>query len=91
MAEKEAGLPVGERIEFVTIATPNWTHFDIAKTFLEAGFHVICDKPMTTTLQEARELRTVVEATQRVFALTHNYTGYPMVKQARHIIAKESV
>ncbi len=86
MAAREAALPEGERIDFVTIVTPNHMHFPVAKTFLEAGFHVVCDKPMTHSLEEAMALRDLVVASGRVFALTHNYTGYPMVKQARHMV-----
>jgi len=83
MAAAEAKLPVGERIDFVSIVTPNFAHFPAAKTFLEAGFNVVCDKPMTLNLQEALDLRDLVRRTRKVFALTHNYTGYPMVKEAR--------
>ena len=83
MAEKEAALPADERIDFVSIVTRNNTHFAVAKTFLEAGFHVVCDKPLCFTLAEGRKLREVVQRTGKVFALTHNYTGYPMVKEAR--------
>lgn len=86
MAQKEAALPEGERIDFVSIVTPNFMHFPVAKCFLEAGFHVICDKPMTFDLEEALELLKVVEKSGKVFALTHNYTGYPMVKQAKHMV-----
>ena len=86
MAEKESKLPPGERIDFVAIVTPNNTHFEIAKTFIEAGFHVVCDKPMTTTIEEAEELVRLVQKHDVVFALTHNYTGYPMVKQARELV-----
>jgi predicted dehydrogenase len=86
MAEKEAQLPEGERIDFVSIVTPNFTHFDVAKTFLEHGFHVICDKPMTNTIADAEALVELVKASGKVFALTHNYTGYPMVKQARAMV-----
>ena len=86
MAVKEAALPADKRIDFVTIVTPNYTHFDAACTFLEADFHVICDKPMTCNLAEAKELKTIVDKTGKVFALTHTYTGYPMVKQARHFV-----
>ena len=86
MAEKEAKLPEGERIDFVSITTPNNTHFDIAKTFIEAGFNVICDKPMTTSLEDAEELCRLVKKHDIIFALTHNYTGYPMVKQAREFV-----
>ena len=85
MAEKEAALPEGERIDFVSIVTPNKSHFPIAKTFLEAGFHVVCDKPMTFSAKEARELKALVEKTGLVFALTHNYTGNPMVREAREM------
>ena len=87
MAEKEAELSPDQRIDFVSIVTPNHTHFKIACTFLNAGFNVICDKPMTLSLDEARELRELVKKTGKVFALTHNYTGYPMVKQARAMVA----
>lgn len=83
MAAAEAKLPVGERIDFVSIVTPNFAHFPAAKTFLEAGFNVVCDKPMTFNLSEALELRDLVRRTRKVFVLTHNYTGYPMVKEAR--------
>ncbi len=83
MARAEAALPAGRRIDFVSIVTRNNTHFAVAKAFLAAGFHVVCDKPLCFTLKEARQLRTLVEKSGRVFALTHNYTGYPMVKEAR--------
>ncbi|MFH1904017.1 MAG: Gfo/Idh/MocA family oxidoreductase [bacterium] len=86
MVKKEKKLPEKKRIDFVTIVTPNNTHYEIAKTFLEAGFHVVCDKPMTTNLNEAKKLSSIVKKTGNVFALTHNYTGYPMVKQARHLV-----
>jgi len=86
MAEREAALPEGERIDFVSIVTPNHLHFPIAKAFIERGIHVICDKPMTTTLEDAEELCRLVEEHDVVFALTHNYTGYPMVKQARALV-----
>ncbi|MCG8526449.1 MAG: Gfo/Idh/MocA family oxidoreductase [Opitutales bacterium] len=86
MVEKESQLPVGDRIDFVSIVTRNNTHFAIAKTFLEAGINVICDKPMTFNLEEAKRLKEVVKSSGKVFALTHNYTGYPMVKEAREMI-----
>jgi predicted dehydrogenase len=89
MAEKEQKLPDGERIDFVSIVTPNNVHFDAAKTFLEAGFNVICDKPMCMNLKEAKTLRDIVKKSGKVFALTHNYTGYPMVKQAREMVKQE--
>ena len=86
MAEKESRLSPDERIDFVSIVTPNHNHFAIAKTFITAGFHVVCDKPMTTSLADAEELCRLVKKHNTVFALTHNYTGYPMVKQARELI-----
>ena len=86
MAEKEAALPEGERVDFVSIVVQNNLHFDVSKTFLEAGIHVVCDKPMTLSLDEAYELRKVVESSGQIFALTHNYTGYPMVKEARRMV-----
>ena len=86
MAAAESKLPDGERIDFVSIVTPNNVHFPPAKTFLEAGFHVVCDKPMTYDLAEAKALRDLVKSTGKVFALTHNYTGYPMVKEARELV-----
>jgi predicted dehydrogenase len=85
MASAEAELPESERIDFVTIVTPNVSHFSIAQTFLKAGFHVVCDKPMTYSLDEAVELVKLVEETGLVFALTHNYTGHPLVRHARHL------
>ena len=86
MVEQESKLPDGERIDFVSIVTPNFMHFPIAKGFAEAGINVICDKPMTYTLQEAKDLVDIVNNSGVIFALTHNYTGYPMVKQARHMV-----
>jgi len=86
MARTEAGLPDGERMDFVAIVTPNFLHAPVAATFLKAGFHVVCDKPMTLTLKAARTLRDTVRKSGRVFALTHNYTGYPMVKEARELV-----
>lgn len=88
MARKEAALPAGDRIDFVSIVTPNSSHFEIASAFLKAGINVVCDKPMTFDLKQARALRKLVQKSGKVFALTHNYTGYPMVKQARAMVAK---
>jgi predicted dehydrogenase len=88
MAAAEAKLPPGERIDFVSIVTPNNVHFPVAKTFLEAGFNVVCDKPMTLNLEEAKQLRGIVKKSGKVFALTHNYTGYPMVKEAREMVRR---
>ena len=82
----EAARPAGDRMDLVVIATPNHTHFPIAKAALEAGFHVMSDKPATFNLAEAKELAQLVEGTGLVFGLTHNYTGYPMVKEARHLV-----
>lgn len=85
MAEKEAARE--DKVDFVSIVVQNHLHFDVAKTFLEAGFNVICDKPMTRTLEEARQLRDIVDETGKIFCLTHNYTGYPMVKEAKRMVA----
>ncbi|MCP3966734.1 MAG: Gfo/Idh/MocA family oxidoreductase [Lentisphaerae bacterium] len=86
MIECEAALPEGERMDFVAIVTPNHMHFPVAMMALENDFHVICDKPMTLTLDDARKLNDKVKETGLIFCLTHNYTGYPMVKQAREMI-----
>ena len=86
MIEKEKALPADKRIDFVTVATPNHTHFAIAKAAVEAGFNVICDKPMTFDLKEAEELQKAVEKSGVVFALSHNYTGYPLVRQVREMV-----
>jgi predicted dehydrogenase len=83
MAEAEATRDDGDRIDFVSVVTPNDSHFDIARTFIEAGFHVVCDKPMTNEIADAEALVSLVRERGVVFALTHNYTGYPMVKEAR--------
>ncbi|MGV3586712.1 MAG: Gfo/Idh/MocA family protein [Adhaeribacter sp.] len=86
MIQREKELPEGERMDFVSIVTPNHMHFAPAKMALENGFHVVCDKPVTLNLPEALELKEVIERTGMLFCLTHNYTGYPMVKEAREII-----
>ncbi len=86
MFEKEQALPEGERIDYVSVATPNHMHFPVAKAAVEAGFHVVCDKPLTLTLAEAEELAEVVKSSKSVFVVTHNYTGYPLVRQAREMI-----
>lgn len=85
MAKGEAARADG--IEAVSIVTPNHMHSPVAKAFLGAGIHVICDKPLTTTVAEAEELVALVRKTGRVFVVTHNYTGYPMVRQARAMVA----
>ena len=87
MIETEAALPGDARIDFVAIVTPNSTHFPVAAAALDAGFHVVCDKPMTMDLAQARELERKVAETGKLFCLTHNYTGYPMVKEARDLVA----
>lgn len=88
MAEREAALPEEERIDFVAVVTPNHLHFAVCRAFLERGFHVVCDKPMTTTLEDAEALCRMVAEREVVFALTHNYGGYPLVKQARAMVAE---
>lgn len=84
MLEKEAQLPEGVRMDFVSIVTPNHVHFAPAMMALEKGFHVALDKPMTFSLEEAKQLAAKVKETGKLFLLTHTYTGYPMVKEARH-------
>lgn len=86
MLAAESKLPADERIDFVTVATPNHTHFEIAKAALEAGFNVVCDKPLTFDLEQAEQLAKVVDGSGAVFAVSHNYTGYPLVRQARQMI-----
>ena len=86
LIESELRLPEDERIDFISIATPNFTHFEIAKAAVEAGFNVICDKPMTFDLAQAEELAAAVDQSNVVFAVSHNYTGYPLVRQAREMI-----
>ena len=86
MAKAEALLPLDERLDFVVIVTPNHQHFAPAKLFLEAGFNVVCDKPVTFSLTEALKLRAIVKRTKKIFVLTQNYTGNPMVKQARDLV-----
>ena len=86
MAKREAQLKNG--IEAVAIVTPNHMHYPVAREFLKRGIHVICDKPLTSTLSDARKLKKVAESSGALFVLTHNYTGYPMMRQAREMIAK---
>ncbi|WP_161890138.1 Gfo/Idh/MocA family protein [Pontibacter russatus] len=87
MIQKESQLPEGERMDFITIVTPNFAHFAPAMLALENGFHVVIEKPITLTLDEAKQLKAKVEETGLILCLTHTYTGYPMVKQAKEIIA----
>lgn len=91
MIEKEKSLPEGERMDFVSIVTPNHVHFPPAKMALENGFHVIIDKPLAFNLAEAKALKKLVEKTGLVFALTHTYTGYPLVKEARNMVASGKI
>ena len=91
MILKEKELPEGERMDFVAIVTPNHVHFGPTKMALENGFHVVCDKPITLNTQEAEEITALVEKTGLIFCLTHNYTGYPMVKEAKEMIASGAI
>lgn len=86
MFAEESQRPAGERMDFVSIVTPNHLHFEPAKLALEHGFHVVLDKPMTLNLEEALELKQIIEDTGLVFCLTHTYTGYPMIKEARQYV-----
>jgi predicted dehydrogenase len=86
LVQKERALPADKRVDFVSVATPNHTHFEIAKAAAEAGFNVICDKPLTFDLAQAEALAEAVDKSGVVFAVTHNYTGYPLVRQAREMI-----
>lgn len=88
MIETEAGLPEDIRMDFVSIVTPNHVHFAPAMKAIEYGFHVVSDKPLCFDLEEAYQLRDAVKASGLIFGLTHNYTGYPMVKEARDMIEK---
>jgi predicted dehydrogenase len=91
MIKTEAQLPLGERMDFISIVTPNHMHFGPAKMALDNGFHVVCDKPLAFNMKEAKALQKLVKKTGLIFALTHNYTGYPMVKQAKAMIAKNKI
>lgn len=88
MISRESALPEDIRMDFVSIVTPNHLHFDPAKLALENGFHVVLDKPMTFDLKEAKELKAIVERTGKYLCLTHTYTGYPMIKEAREQVKK---
>jgi len=91
MIQKEAALPADVRMDFVSIVTPNHVHFGPAKTALAAGFDVVMDKPMTFDLAEAKELKAIVEKTGRYLCLTHTYSGYPMIKEAREQVTKNAL
>src|SRR5262245_47059416 len=86
LIQGELKRPASERIDFVTVATPNHTHYEIARACAEAGFNVMCDKPLTYDLAQAEELAKAVQKSGVVFGVTHNYTGYPLVRQARDMV-----
>ena len=88
LIEKELALPESDRIQVISVLTPNFLHFPMAKRLLESGFHVICEKPMTMTYAEALELQEIQQKNASLFALTHTYTGYPMVRQMKKMIAE---
>ena len=91
MMTAEAALPEHERMQFVSIVTPNHTHFPVAEAALRAGFHVLSDKPATFSLDEALRLRDLLDETGLLYGLTHTYTGYPLVKEARDRIAADGL
>ena len=91
MLEAEAARPENERIEAVVIVTPNHVHYPVAKASMEAGFHVVCDKPLVLDEAQAKDLVLTRTRTGRVFAVTYNYTGYPMVKEARHLVQSGAI
>ena len=86
LVEKESALPAGEKMQVLSVLTPNFLHFPMAKKLLENGFNVICEKPMTTTYEEALTLKNTAEKAKKLFAVTYTYTGYPMVRQMREMI-----
>src|SRR5882757_4316672 len=88
MMEKESLLPADKRMDFVTIVTPNFAHFAPAMLALEKGFHVVIEKPIAFTLEEAKQLKKKVEETGLLLCLTHTYSGYPMVKEAKQLVKK---
>jgi predicted dehydrogenase len=91
MLEKESQLPADVRMDFVTIVTPNFTHFEPAMACLEKGFNVVIEKPITLTLDEAKQLKRKLEETGLLLCLTHTYSGYPMVKEARHLVQNNTL
>ena len=91
MIKAEKALPADQRMDFIAIVTPNHMHFPPAKMALENGFHVLSDKPATFNLDEAKKLAALVKKTGQLYGLTHNYTGYPLVKQARHMVASGAI
>ena len=91
MVEKELKLPDEQRMQVVSILTPNFLHYSMAKSLLENGFHVICEKPLTTTHEEAKELRSIVQKSGLVFAVTYTYTGYPTIRKIREMISEGAI
>jgi len=91
LIEEELKLPEASRMQVVSILTPNFLHFSMAKKLLENGFNVICEKPMTTTFEEAKILESTLQQSNTVFAVTYTYTGYPMVRQMREMIASNAI
>ena len=89
--EEEIKKPSEERIEVVSVLTPNFLHFPMAKKLLENGFNVICEKPLTTSYEQAVELETLQKRNKLIFAVTYTYTGYPMVRHMKHIIASGAI
>jgi len=87
LMKNEMALPEEERMQVISVLTPNFLHFPMAKQLLENGFHVICEKPLTTTYEEAKILEEISSRSQKVFAVTYTYTGYPMVRQMKELIA----
>ncbi len=87
MIAAQKALPAGERVRVVTVATPNYLHYEMARKLLDAGLHVICEKPVTSTAAEAEALAQSLHSCNQIFAVTHTYTGYPMVRQMRGMIA----
>jgi len=91
MIQNELKLPEEERIQAVSILTPNFLHYNMAKSLLENGFHVICEKPLTTSYDQAKELRSLVEKTGLIFAVTYTYTGYPTIRKMRKMISEGAI
>lgn len=91
LVEAERRLPENKRMEVVSVLTPNYLHFENARLLVENGFHVICEKPLTTTFKEAKELQELQKLSQKVFAVTYTYTGYPMVRQMRSMISSGAI
>ena len=91
LVEQENALPKGDRMQVVSILTPNFLHFPMAKKLLENGFHVICEKPMTTTYEEAKILEEIQNKFKTIFAVTYTYTGYPMIRQMKEMIANGEI